>query len=60
MDTGEKNIHTFGKLHRWNYDTHTPFFEGECGAVRGTAGEIYPPEQTKTSKVEMFSADLCR
>jgi hypothetical protein len=60
MDTGADDIYKFGMLHNWNYENYTPFYDGECGRVKGTAGEVFPPEQTKTSRVEMFSADLCR
>ncbi|KDR24218.1 hypothetical protein L798_07625, partial [Zootermopsis nevadensis] len=60
METGEDDISRLGRLRQWNYDTRTDFFEAECGQVNGSAGELFPPGQTRDKPVEMFSADLCR
>lgn len=60
METGEDDISRLGRLRQWNYDTRTNFFEAECGQVNGSAGELFPPGQTRDKAVEMFSADLCR
>lgn len=59
MDTGENDIYSIGKLHNWNYNNRTSFYESTCACINGSAGEIFPPERTKSSIV-MFSADLCR
>ncbi|KAL1139978.1 hypothetical protein AAG570_006955 [Ranatra chinensis] len=60
MDTGEDNIYKYGKLYNWNYSNNTSFYEGHCGSIKGTAGELFPPELKKSNSIEMFSADLCR
>ncbi|XP_077284882.1 protein peste-like [Arctopsyche grandis] len=60
MATGYGNIKSFGVLKNWNNNTRTPFFSGSCAKVEGSAGEFYPPKLSKTQKISMFSADLCR
>ena len=58
MFTGAGDNNMMGKVHTWNY-TNTHFFPGECGKVKGGAGEFYPPGLNKTF-IEMYSNDLCR
>lgn len=60
MDRGVNDIFSFGMLRHWNYNDRTKFYPPPCGLIKGSAGEMFPPEQKKTNKVEMFSADLCR
>lgn len=60
METGEEGILRVGVLRQWNYRNRTDFFEAECGQVKGSAGELFPPVQTRDKPIEMFSADLCR
>ncbi|KAG8303052.1 hypothetical protein J6590_018513 [Homalodisca vitripennis] len=60
MNTGVGDIQKIGKLENWNYRTSTDYFPGECGNVEGTTGQLFPPGQTRTDKVHMFSPDLCR
>lgn len=49
---------TLGELLQWNYYHYTPYNEGSCGKVRGSAGELFPPP-TRTN-IEFFSPDMCR
>lgn len=58
MFTGAGDVNNMGKVYAWNYSTHH-FFPGECGQVKGGAGEFYPPGLNKTF-IEMYSSDLCR
>jgi len=58
MYTGAEDNNMMGKVHSWNYSTQN-YFDGECGLVKGGAGEFYPPRLNKTY-VELFSNDLCR
>jgi len=60
METGEDDISRLGVLRQWNYRNRTDFFEADCGQVKGSAGELFPPGQTRDKPLEMFSADLCR
>ncbi|RZC34759.1 croquemort-like, partial [Asbolus verrucosus] len=57
MGTGQNS--TFGRLYSWNYWTQTPFYEGNCAKVNGSAGEFYPSYPGKES-ISFFSPDLCR
>lgn len=36
------------------------FFDGQCGKIRGSGGEFYPPKLRKEKPVELFTADMCR
>jgi len=58
MFTGAADVNKMGVVHAWNYSTHN-YFPGDCGLVRGGAGEFYPPGLPRTH-LEMFSNDLCR
>jgi len=58
MFTGHEDNSLVGKVHAWNYSTHG-LFPGECGVVKGGAGEFYPPRLNKTY-IDLFSNDLCR
>lgn len=58
MFTGVLDPEKMGQVHSWNYST-TGYFPGQCGQVKGGAGEFYPPFMKKTF-IEMFSNDLCR
>ncbi|CAB0020602.1 unnamed protein product [Nesidiocoris tenuis] len=60
MDTGENGVEEFGILRRWNYYNSTGFYDGNCGLVNGSAGELFPPNVKISKGVEMFSPDLCR
>lgn len=50
----------FGQLTNWNYNNHTPYYEGQCGDVKGSGGEFWPPKRSKTDDVSLFAPDLCR
>ncbi|KAJ3643118.1 hypothetical protein Zmor_025850 [Zophobas morio] len=56
MGTGINSV--FGKLYTWNYWTQTPFFEGNCAKVNGSAGEFFGPPNKES--ISFFSPDLCR
>ena len=58
MFTGAADVSHMGQVHSWNYSTEL-LFPGQCGQVRGGAGEFYPPNLDETF-IEMFSNDLCR
>lgn len=60
MHTGDGDISKIGEVELWDYRDHTDFFEGTCGMVNGSAGEFYPPNQTKDKPVSFFSPDMCR
>lgn len=60
MNTGASDITKIGQMENWNYNTRTDFFAGTCGMINGSAGEFYPPNQTKDKPVMFYSGDMCR
>jgi hypothetical protein len=60
MDTGEDDISRIGRVRSWNFKNRSNFFGDECGEVRGTIGDLYPPGLNKNMPVEMFSAEFCK
>ncbi|XP_975231.1 protein croquemort isoform X2 [Tribolium castaneum] len=56
MGTGINS--TFGRLYSWNYWTQTPYYEGSCAMVNGSAGEFFTKLDNKS--ISFFSPDLCR
>ncbi|KAG8225960.1 hypothetical protein J437_LFUL006189, partial [Ladona fulva] len=59
MDTGGDDITKLGRLREWNYESRTDYFDGPCGEINGSAGELWPPHRKK-DHISMFSSDLCR
>lgn len=60
MFTGTDDISKMGQIHTWNYKTQTGAFEGECGQVKGSMGEFFPPNLTPEDSVWMFVPNICR
>ena len=60
METGEEDVSKLGIVRSWNYKNHSDFFEDECGQVKGTVGDLFPPGQKKGTPLNMFVADMCR
>ncbi|CAG0903357.1 unnamed protein product, partial [Darwinula stevensoni] len=59
MNTGAKDLSTFGEIQRWNFSPKTDYYQGECGVVNGSAGELFPPNREKDS-ITIFVPDFCR
>jgi scavenger receptor class B, member 1 len=60
VDTGTNNVRNTGMMRNWNFQNQTRFFENECGAINGSAGEFYSQKLTKESTLSLFSPDMCR
>lgn len=60
MHTGEDDISQIGTMKNWNYAPRIEYFPDDCGILRGSAGEFYPPIKEKTEPISIFMADLCR
>lgn len=60
MNTGAFDFSKIGHVEQWNYQTRTDYFAGSCGMINGSAGEFYPPNQTKDKPVSFYSSDMCR
>jgi hypothetical protein len=59
-ETGVEDAKKLGIIRSWNYKTKSDSFEGECSTVTGSAGELFPPVQSKEDLMALFVADLCR
>lgn len=60
MFTGADDISKMGQIHTWNNLTHTGAFEGECGQVKGSMGEFFPPNLKTNDTVYMYMPRMCR
>lgn len=60
MHTGESDYSQIGVVKNWNYSPRTQFYPDHCGMVNGSAGEFYPPKQTKDKPISFYSPDMCR
>ncbi|CAL4061424.1 unnamed protein product [Meganyctiphanes norvegica] len=58
MYTGSDSLDKLGKVDMWQNSNTTNYFPPPCNQLRGSAGEIWNPGQTKTY-MEFYSADLC-
>lgn len=59
MYTGEEDILKLGVFDRWNGVKRTNYYEGSCGDVNGTSGELWPPVEND-KRVYIFAPDICR
>uniref|UniRef100_A0A1A9WDN4 Scavenger receptor class B n=1 Tax=Glossina brevipalpis TaxID=37001 RepID=A0A1A9WDN4_9MUSC len=60
MLTGADNISNLGQIHSWNHMEHNGVYEGECGQVKGSMGEFYPPNLTPSDTLWLYVTKLCR
>ena len=58
---GLTSMNKVGQVAMWNYSSSVgnDIYEGWCGLVSGSAGDLFPPGLDK-SYVDLFSPDLCR
>lgn len=59
MNTGVDEINKVGLQTAWDYSSQT-VFPGECGEVRGSFGDEFPPNSTTGDQIFIFANDLCR
>lgn len=61
MFTGVEDIFKLGNVELWNGRPTTNMYRGQCGEVRGTTGELWPPiEENQKPNIEVFVPDVCR
>lgn len=58
MNTGKKDMNLLGKLSLWNGNANTTAYNGTCGHVNGTTGELWPPVINR-EHIEIFASDIC-
>lgn len=62
MFTGKEDIFKLGILDLWNGSPNVSYYRGECGKVRGTTGELWPPipPVNRRPDATIFATDFCR
>jgi hypothetical protein len=60
VETGEEDVSKLGFVRALNYKNHTGFFDADCGEVKGTVGDLFPPGQKKSTPLQIFAAELCK
>ncbi|KAL3269245.1 hypothetical protein HHI36_008325 [Cryptolaemus montrouzieri] len=50
---------TFGQLKNWNFAAHTPYYDGKCSEITGSAGDFFPKPLTK-GNLNIFNVEMCR
>lgn len=60
MNTGVGDVNKVDQLRKWNHQSETNFFKGQCAQLSGSGGEFFPPGMTKNKTVSIFSAEMCR
>lgn len=61
MHTGEDDISLLGRIDKWNYETTTSAFPGECGKVQGSADGLFAPGTLiMENEFKIWSTDTCR
>ncbi|KZC09768.1 PREDICTED: protein croquemort-like [Dufourea novaeangliae] len=58
MHTGVTDMRELGIVKEWNYNNHVSYYPGECGTVRGTNGDLWPPLPDNET-VSFFVSDIC-
>ncbi|ALC39338.1 pes, partial [Drosophila busckii] len=60
MFTGADDPRKMGEVYTWNNLTHTGAFKGDCGKVRGSMGEFFPPNLSTNDSVHLYMPKMCR
>ncbi|GBO98650.1 Protein croquemort [Eumeta japonica] len=57
INTGAEDFSRLGDVEKW-HGTNRTHYEGECGAVKGSTGELWAPEMGQP-EITLFASDLC-
>lgn len=60
IHTGQGDLTRMGELTHWKGQTNTGFYEGECGKVNGSTGDLWEPRRDPEKPITMFVPDTCR
>jgi len=58
MLTGASNLYDLGVLKEWNFNNRTDYYEGSCGMINGTIGDLWPP-LANNETISIFIPDIC-
>lgn len=54
------DISKLGTIQAFNHLDYNKYFSGECSKLKGSTGELFPPQQSKESNLWLFVPDMCR
>uniref|UniRef100_A0A1A9WMF1 Protein croquemort n=1 Tax=Glossina brevipalpis TaxID=37001 RepID=A0A1A9WMF1_9MUSC len=60
IHTGQNSLREMGEIKLWNGHNHTGHFEGECGRINGSTGELFVPKRDPNEYITVFNRDACR
>ncbi|EDW64877.1 protein croquemort [Drosophila virilis] len=60
IHTGHGDLNRMGELQLWNGTAHTGYYEGECGKVNGSTGELWAPGRRWHETISIFLSDASR
>lgn len=60
IHTGRGDLSWMGELQMWNGSAHTGYYEGECGKVNGSTGELWAPGRQWHETISIFLPDAAR
>lgn len=60
IHTGKADLKQMGDLKKWNGSDHTGYWEGECGRVNGSTGELWSPKKAWDDPVSIYIYDAGR
>lgn len=56
--TGATDFYKMGITKEWNFKSKPEFYEGSCGVIDGSLGDLWPP-LTNNKTVSIFIPDIC-
>lgn len=59
IDTGVNDLTKLGDVISWNGKTDEPFYEGSCGKVHGSLGELWSPSSSQYDLANLYAFDIC-
>lgn len=60
INTGQQDLKKMGDLIYWNGSDHTGYWEGECGRVNGSTGELWAPGKMWDETITLFLPEAGR
>lgn len=59
INTGADDINKLGLVNLWNRQPRSPYYRDDCGVIKGTTGELWPPINVQ-EPITVFASDVCR
>lgn len=59
MFTGSMDVNKIGLLTAWNYSDQYTAYDGDCGKVKGSVGDLWPFNAAHQRNISLFIPDFC-